>query len=352
MMEEMDTVMVALIEDIPMKVARMIGSNLIISTDGYPLDEDDIRLQIEKEAQRRQDSTFLQTYCTENMAIFNIVDDWAQIITFKRKDDSYLVFLIQYYDWKEGYGIIRNQYFILNGDVLTPTSNPLAKFPYIADNDDTLGVRYDFRVKNGEYDPSRLKINTAQQALSSGLVDNTINAELLWTGRDFVELASDYSMPQRDEIIRMWRNAMPEEAALPCQYARTDIDSDGNDEYVFCTSDGSNSRFAIFTYINDKLSLIAGNYDSPKDVKMYHGGFVSINDKNSGNNRHIRLMGSEICGIYNHNEELDEYTFSADRTITPDPISAADYKKAIGRLRREIQFNSLDWRYWNVEVAK
>lgn len=349
---ESDSIMAPKVEDIPMKVARILGKDLLLSTDGYPLDQDDIYYQINKESDRRNDSNYVHTYCKEYMAYFNLVDDWAQIICFKRKDDSFLVFLIQYYDWKDGYGIIKNKYYILNGDVLTPTQNPLKKFDYIANNDDTIGIRYDFVNKNSKYDPTRLKLNTAPQALKSGLVSNTINAELMWTGRDFIELASDHSMPNRDDIMRFWKAAMPENADIPGQYARTDIDSDGNDEYIFTTSDRSQNRFAIFTYINNELAFVAGNYDTDREVTMHLGGFVKIQDPNSGTIRHIRLMGSEVCGIYNFNENTQEYTFSADRSINTDPIDKSDYTSAIRRMRKEVKFNDLDWRFWNAGLAK
>jgi len=345
-----DTVVVEERKDVPIDIARLIGKNLILSTEGLPLDEALIWQKIAEEQARRTDTNarFQQNYCKESMVYFNIGDDWAQIITFPRRDDKFLVFLIQYYDWDEGYGIISNRYFVYDGEVLTPTANPLRRFKYLADNKDTVGVRYDFRMINSKYDPTRLKLNTVIKDVELGKVEDVINAEYQWTGRDFIELASDHSLPKRDDIVKAWQNAMPQDAVLPNQYARTDIDSDGNDEYIFSVNDGSDNKFAIFTYINNKLNIIVGNYGSNKDIKMLQGGYVVLQD--SVQQRYFHLMGSEIDGIYH--KKGDVCTFKAGKSAPLEEITADDYQKAIRRARRPIDFKQLDWRFWSVETAK
>ncbi len=336
--------------DVPLDIARLIGKDLIVSTEGLPLDEALIWRKIEEEQARRADTSmrFQQNYCKESMVYFNIADDWAQIITFRRKDDTFLVFLIQYYDWDEGYGVISNRYYIYDGEALRPTTNPLKRFGYLANNKDTVGVRYDFRMVSSKYDPTRLKLNTVMKDVELGKVEDVIHAEFLWTGRDFVELASDHTMPKRNDIVKAWQNAMPQDAELPNQYARTDIDSDGNDEYIFSVNDGSNNKFAIFTYINDKLNIIVGNYGSNKDISMLQGGYVVMSD--SVQSRHFHLVGSEINGIYH--KKGDAYTYKADKSAPVENITADDYQKAIRRARRKIEYKQLDWRFWSVETAR
>ncbi len=348
--EVQDTLVEEEILDVPMAVARLIDKDLILSTEGVPLDPALIRQKIAEEQMRRADTNikFQQSYCTENMAYFNIADDWAQIITFKRKDDKYLVFLIQYYDWREGYGIIKSSYYIYDGERLNAVDNPLKRFSYLADNKDTVWMRYDFCMVKSAYDPSRLKVNTAYQDIEHNKAEDIINAEFLWTGRDFIELISDHSMPKTEDVLRIWSSVMGAQQELPNQYARTDIDSDGSDEYIFRVNDGTDSRFAIFSYINDNLSLIAGNNGADRTVKMHQGGFVILSGKDFV--RHIKLMASEVEGIYLSQD--GKYTYRPGKEGRFEEIEKAEYDKAIRRARRAIEFNSLDWRFWSAEVAK
>lgn len=348
--EEPDTLIEELVEDVPMSVARLIDKDLILSTEGYPLDASIIRQKIAEEALRRADTNFKfqESYCTERMAYFNIADDWAQIICFKRRDDKYLVFLIRYYDWREGYGIISANYYIYDGENIVPVDNPLKRFDYLADNKDTLYVRYDFCMDKSAYDPTRLKLNTAMQEIENGKAGDIINAEFLWTGRDFIELASDHSLPKCEALLNIWSNAMGQQSELPNQYARTDIDSDGNDEYIFRVNDGTDTKYAIFSYIDGRLSLIAGINGTDRTIKIHHGGFVILQAQDY--TRHIKLMASEVEGIYMR--QNDKYSFRPGKEGRFEDITSDEFTKATRRARREIPFNSLHWRFWSAEAAK
>ena len=348
--EEPDTLIEELVEDVPMSVARLIDKDLILSTEGYPLDASIIRQKIAEEALRRADTNFKfqESYCTERMAYFNIADDWAQIICFKRRDDKYLVFLIRYYDWREGYGIISANYYIYDGENIVPVDNPLKRFDYLADNKDTLYVRYDFCMDKSAYDPKRLKLNTAMQEIENGKAGDIINAEFLWTGRDFIELASDHSLPKCEALLNIWSNAMGQQSELPNQYARTDIDSDGNDEYIFRVNDGTDTKYAIFSYIDGRLSLIAGINGTDRTIKIHHGGFVILQTQDY--TRHIKLMASEVEGIYMR--QNDKYSFRPGKEGRFEDITSDEFTKATRRARREIPFNSLNWRFWSAEAAK
>lgn len=346
-----DSVDIEEIRDVPMAVARILDKDLIISTEGKPLDEVLIRKTIQDVAIRRTD-TIKRTFeknNIENMAYFNIADDWAQIISFKRRDDKYLVFLVQYYDWAEGYGVINTNYFIFDGETLVSTPNPLKKFPYLSKNKDTIGVRYDFRTIKQEYVCNRLKLNTAAQDIEHQKVDDVINAEFLWTGRDFIELASDHSVPHKGDLQKIWEGALGTSIDMPNQYARIDFDSDGNDEYIFRINDGTDTHFAIFSYIDDKLSLVAGNNGAAdKDIKIYQGGFVVIADKQQ--TRHIKLMASVVEATYVAKD--GKFSFRQGKSGSFTDMEEGDYKKAIRRARRQVEFSHLDWRPWSLETAR